>query len=56
MDSCVIDLGNLKKVKEGDEVILFGRTQNIFELSSKLNTIPYEITSSLSKRIRRILV
>ena len=56
MDSCVIDLGSLKKVKEGDEVILFGKTQNIFDLSSKLNVIPYEITAGLSKRIRRTLV
>ncbi len=56
MDSCVIDLGNLKTAKEGDEVILFGGTQNIFELSSRLNTIPYEITATLSKRIRRVLV
>jgi len=56
MDSCIVDLENLNNVKEGDGVILFGNARNIFELCADLNTIPYEVTSGLSKRIRRILV
>ena len=56
MDSCVIDLSKIKEVKEGDNVTLFGESRCIFKLSKSLQTIPYEITSGLSKRIRRILV
>ena len=54
MDSCVIDITKLQHIKEGDEVILFGAARTIFELSKQLDTIPYEITAALSKRIRRV--
>ena len=56
MDSCVVDLTNLKNIKIGDEVMLFGKYRNIFSLCSNLNIIPYEITAGLSKRIRRVLI
>ena len=56
MDSCVIDLSKIKEVKEGDDVTLFGESRCIFKLSESLQTIPYEITAGLSKRIRRIVV
>ena len=54
MDSCVIDITKLQHIKEGDEVVLFGAARTIFELSKQLDTIPYEITAALSKRIRRV--
>ena len=56
MDSCIIDISNLKNVEEGDEVIFFGMSRNIFDLCSHLNIIPYEMTAGLSKRIRRVLI
>ncbi len=56
MDSCVVDLTHFKKIKIGDEVVLFGKSRNIFSLCSDLNIIPYEITAGLSKRIRRVLI
>ena len=55
MDSCMINITNTK-IKEGEEVFYFNEKRNICELAKDLNTIPYEITSSLSKRIKRIYI
>ena len=56
MDSCIIDLSNLNNIREGDDVIYFGLERPIWILAQELNTIPYEIISSLSQRIKRIYV
>jgi len=53
MDMCFIDLTNIA-AKEGDEVIVFGKEQPIQEIAIKLNTIPYEILTSISQRVKRI--
>ena len=54
MDSCIVDITEVEKSKEGDNVILFGKNRSIFDLSKELETIPYEITAGLSKRIHRV--
>jgi len=56
MDSCIIDVSNINKVKEGDKLVLFGNKRSIFSLAQELDTIPYEITAGLSKRIKRIFI
>lgn len=53
MDMCMVDVTNLQ-VQEGDEVIVFGEELSIKELASKINTIPYEILTSISQRVQRI--
>ncbi len=53
MDMCMIDVTGLN-VLEGDEVIVFGEDPNIKELAKKINTIPYEILTSISQRVQRI--
>jgi alanine racemase len=53
MDMIMIDLGNID-AKEGDEVILFGDDYPASILAKKLNTIPYEIISGISERVKRI--
>jgi len=53
MDSCMIDLkGTTAKI--GDEVVIFGEENTISSIANKLSTIPYEIFSSLNRRIKRI--
>ncbi|MDH5603094.1 MAG: hypothetical protein OEY51_04125 [Cyclobacteriaceae bacterium] len=42
------------EVKTGDEVIIFGNLLPVTQLAEQLNTIPYEIISRISKRIKRI--
>ncbi len=53
MDMTMIDVTGMN-VMEGDEVILFGKDFPIHEVSSKINTIPYEILASTSERVKRV--
>jgi len=53
MDSCMIDLKGTT-AKTGDEVVIFGEENTISSIANKLSTIPYEIFSSLNRRIKRI--
>jgi alanine racemase len=42
-------------VKEGDEVIIFdGQHQRIEELARQIGTIPYEILTNVSQRVKRV--
>ena len=54
MDSCAVDLSTANNISVGDDVLYFGEKRPIWELSQELNTIPYEIISTLSRRIKRI--
>jgi alanine racemase len=54
MDVCMIDITGIENVNEGDMVTVFGTEPNISELAEKTNTIPYEILTSVSKRVKRI--
>jgi len=57
MDLIVVDLGENQTIQEGDEVILFGRVEDnaftVQEICNQLNTIPYEVTCWISKRVPR---
>ena len=53
MDSCMIDLKGAA-AKTEDEVVIFGEENTISSIANKLSTIPYEIFSSLNRRIKRI--
>ena len=54
MDVCMIDITDIENVNEGDMVTVFGTEPNVSELAAKTNTIPYEILTSISKRVKRI--
>ena len=60
MDQCFVDVTNIKDVSVGDEVVLYGsQGQEIIPIESiakQLNTIPYEVTCSISKRVPRIYI
>lgn len=53
MDMCMIDITNLE-VKEGDTVVIFGDENPISELAKSLNSIPYEVLTSVSRRVKRV--
>jgi len=40
--------------KEGDEVIIFGDLHPVAELAMEMGTIPYEVLTSISRRVKRI--
>jgi alanine racemase len=58
MDSCMIDVTDIAGVKEGDEAVVFspaaGNTPE--DMAEALGTIPYEIMTSVSARVKRIYV
>lgn len=53
MDITMIDVTDTD-AQVGDEVIIFGAEPSISELASRLGTIPYEILTSISPRVKRI--
>ncbi len=55
MDMCMIDVTGLDVVV-GDTVTIFGEDPGICELADRLGTIPYEILTSIPRRIERIIV
>jgi alanine racemase len=53
MDMTMIDVTGMD-VTEGDDVILFGKDFPIQDVASKINTIPYEILTNTSERVKRV--
>ena len=53
MDMCMIDITDIQ-VKEGDEVIIFGDDYPIQNIAKDMDTIPYEILTGISRRVKRI--
>lgn len=53
MDTCMIDVTGIE-AKEGDSAIIFGDELPVSELADRLDTIPYEILTSISPRVKRV--
>ena len=53
MDICMVDITDTH-AGEGDEAVLFGEEITISDWAEKLQTIPYEILTSISPRVKRI--
>lgn len=53
MDVCMIDVTDID-CKEGDKAIIFGPELPVTVLSDILGTIPYEILTSVSNRVKRV--
>jgi len=53
MDMCMIDITGID-AEEGDEVLIFGKELPVGELAQRIDTIPYEILTSVSERVKRI--
>ena len=53
MDMCMLDVTGIN-CKEGDEVLVFGEELPVTIIAEQLNTIPYEIFTSISRRVKRI--
>ena len=53
MDLSMLDVTGLN-VKPGDEVILFGDDPHINTVSKWMQTIPYEVITSISQRVKRV--
>ena len=53
MDVCMIDVTDIP-CREGDSVEIFGDTLPVTVLSDLLGTIPYEVLTSVSNRVKRV--
>jgi len=53
MDMTMVDITGID-AREGDDVIIFGEGLPIHEVAMRANTIPYEILTSTSERVKRI--
>jgi len=54
MDMIMIDVTGIEGVKEGDEVIIFGNEIPVQQLAQWADTIPYEIMTGISQRVKRV--
>lgn len=54
MDVCMIDITDIPEAREGDQVLLFGEELSPSILADVADTIPYEILTSVSSRVKRI--
>ena len=54
MDMTMIDVTGIPGVKQGDEVIIFGKEIPIQDLANRAGTIPYEIMTGISERVKRV--
>jgi alanine racemase len=53
MDMCMVNVTGVD-AKEGDEVILFNDVLTIEDLAKQIGTIPYEILTNISQRVKRV--
>ena len=53
MDMMMVDVTDIN-CNERDEVIIFGENPHVTEIAAVCNTIPYEILTSISQRVKRI--
>ena len=53
MDVCMVDVTDID-CKEGDKVVVFGDSLPVTVLSDILDTIPYEILTGVSNRVKRV--
>ncbi|MFK7900789.1 MAG: bifunctional UDP-N-acetylmuramoyl-tripeptide:D-alanyl-D-alanine ligase/alanine racemase [Cyclobacteriaceae bacterium] len=55
MDMVMVDVTGIN-AKEGDSVEIFGDTISVESLADTMNTIPYEVLTSISERVKRVFV
>jgi len=53
MDMSMVDVTGIG-CREGDKVEVFGDRMDVYEMADNLNTIPYEVLTSISQRVKRI--
>lgn len=54
MDMTMIDVTGAPDIREGDEVVVFGRGLELNQLAAWAGTIPYDIMTGISQRVKRV--
>jgi alanine racemase len=55
MDACMIDITGIDAA-EGDRVVVMGNVPSVSEIAGAIGTIPYEVLTGISQRVKRIYV
>lgn len=55
MDLCMVDITGIE-ANEGDSVVIFGDDLSVITLANLIDTIPYEILTSVSPRVKRVYI
>jgi len=55
MDMIMVDLGNQQR-EPGDHVVIMSMKNSAIDMANQLDTIPYEVITSIAKRVKRIYV
>lgn len=53
MDTCMVDITDVE-CAEGDAVTIFGESPGVIAMAQQLDTIPYEILTGISSRVKRV--
>jgi Alr-MurF fusion protein len=56
MDMTMADVTDIPNASEGDTATIFGKDLPVQELAASLGTIPYEIFTTISERVKRVYV
>lgn len=56
MDMCMVDITGIPDVREGDDAIVFGPQLPVSKLAEWAGTIPYEIMTGISQRVKRVYI
>jgi alanine racemase len=53
MDMLMVDITDIE-CKEDSEVVILGENPSVSFMANQLTTIPYEIMTSISQRVKRV--
>jgi alanine racemase len=56
MDMTMVDVTDIPGVQEGDEVTIFGEVNRADKLAEVYQTIPYEVFTGISSRVKRTYI
>ena len=54
MDMVMVDVSAIPEAKAGDEAIVYGEQISLKELADRIGTIPYELLTNISGRVKRV--
>lgn len=54
MDMVMVDVSDFEEIKAGDEAIIYGEQISLKELADRIGTIPYELLTNISTRVKRV--
>jgi alanine racemase len=56
MDMVMVDVTEVPEARPGDVAIVFGQGLNTSELAQRIGTIPYELLTNVSERVKRVFI